>query len=46
MFLVGLQKAFDTLDYIVLLPSLFILRSKTLNGFNHISPTENFCDTR
>ena len=44
MILVDLQKAIDTLDHTVILQkwNLLVLRSQSLNGFNHISQTENF----
>ena len=44
MILVDLQKAFDTLDHIVLLRiwNVLVLDSQSLNGFNHISQTEIF----
>ena len=44
MILVDLQKAFDTLDHTVLLQkwNVLVLRSQSLNGFNHISQTESF----
>ena len=43
MILVDLQKAFDTLDHTVLLQKMIlVLRSQSLNSFNHISQTESF----
>ena len=43
MILIDLQKAFDTLDHTVLLQKMIlVLRSQSLNSFNHISQTESF----
>ena len=45
MILVDLQKAFDTLDHSLLLQkkwNVLVLRSQSLNGFNHIFQTESF----
>ena len=45
MILVDLQKEFDTLDHTVLLQkkwNVLVLKSHSLNGFNHISQTESF----
>ena len=44
MILADLQKAFDTLDHTVLLQkwNVLVLRSQSLNGFNHISQTKSF----
>ena len=44
MILVDLQKVFNTLGHTVLSQkfNVLVLRSQSLNGFNHICQTESF----